>query len=393
MNKFNDMRFGLNNKVINLIFFCSINLFAQNFTPTPGDTLTSVVVHADRKVTFKIFAPNAKQVMLGGTDIPNLMIDGKMTKQENGVWEVTVGPIEPGAYRYNFIVDGVWVIDSRSSKISESNTNIWSLVYIPGTDYMETKDNPRGSISEVTYFSKSLNRFRRMHVYTPPGYEKNNVNYPVFYLLHGAFDGDDSWTTVGRAGFILDNLIADKKAIPMIVVMPAGHTGPFRFGIPIDTSQKNVDMFVEDFINDIKPYIEKNYPILTGKENTAIAGLSMGGAQTLDIAISHLNQYAYFGVFSSGVFGIIGNISFGPNSGLTWESRNKKSLDDPKLKEGLKLVWFATGKDDFLLKTSLATVEVLKNHGINVIFKESSGGHTWNNWRDYLHEFAQQLFK
>jgi enterochelin esterase family protein len=175
--------------------------------------------------------------------------------------------------------------------------------------------------------------------------------------------------------------------------MPAGHTGPFRFGMPIDTSEKYVDMFVEDFINDIKPYIEKHYNILTGKENTAIAGLSMGGAQTLDIAIPHLNQYAYFGVFSSGVFGITGNFSFGPNSGLTWESRNKKSLDDPKLKEGLKLVWFATGKDDFLLKTSLATVDVLKNHGFNVIFKESSGGHTWNNWRDYLHEFAQQLFK
>src|ERR1035437_2002809 len=284
MNKFNFVRLSLTYKilvVIHLIFFYPMNSFAQNFKLTPGDTLTSVVIHADRKVTFKIYASNAKQVMLGGTDIPNLMIDGKMTKQENGVWEVTVGPIEPGAYRYNFIVDGVWVIDSRSSKISESNTNIWSLIYIPGTDYMETKDNPRGSISEVTYFSKCLNRFRRMHVYTPPGYEKNNVNYPVFYLLHGAFDGDDSWTTVGRAGFILDNLIADKKAIPMIVVMPAGHTGPFRFGIPIDTSQKNVDMFVEDFINDIKPYIEKNYPILTGKENTAIAGLSMGGEMSL----------------------------------------------------------------------------------------------------------------
>jgi enterochelin esterase-like enzyme len=393
MNKFNGLRFGLNNIIIKLIFVCSMNLFAQNFTPTPGDTLTSVVIHADRKVTFKIYASNAKQVMLGGTDIPNLWVNGKMTKKENGVWEVTVGPIEPGAYRYNFIVDGVPVLDSRSSYISESNMNIWSLVYIPGEDYMETKDIPHGSISEVTYFSKSLNRFHRMHVYTPPGYEKNNVNYPVLYLLHGALDCDDSWTTVGRTGYILDNLIADKKAFPMIVVMPAGHTGPFRFGMPEDTFQKNVDKFVKDFINDIKPYIEKHYNILTGKENTAIAGLSMGGGQTLDIAIPHLDEYAYFGVFSSGVFGITGNNLFGPNTGLTWEPRNKKSLDDPKLKEGLKLVWFATGKDDFLLKTSLATVEVLKKHGFNVIFKESSGGHTWNNWRDYLHEFAQQLFK
>jgi len=383
----------LNCIVINLIFFYSTNLLAQNYRLTPGDTLTSVVISTDRKVTFKLYAPNAKKVILGGTDIPNLMNAGKMTKQENGVWEITLGPVEPGAYRYNFNVDGVSVSDPRSPAVSESNMNVWSLLYISGADYMETKDIPHGTISEVTYFSKSLNRFRRMHVYMPPGYERNNDNYPVLYLLHGAFDCDDSWSTVGRAGFIIDNLISDKKAVPMIIVMPAGHTGPFRFGMPADTSQKSVDLFVQDFINDIKPFAEKNYRILTGKENTAIAGLSMGGGQTLDIAIPHLDEYAYIGVFSSGVFGITGNSFFGPNPGITWESRNKITLDDPKLKEGLKLVWFATGKDDFLLETSLSTVKVLKNHGFNVIFNESSGGHTWNNWRDYLHEFAQHLFK
>jgi enterochelin esterase family protein len=376
-----------------LIFFYSINLFAQNFRLTPGDTLTSVIIHSDKTVSFKIYSVNAKQVMLGGTDIPNLMKNGKMTKQENGVWEVTIGPLEPGAYRYNFNIDGVPALDPRSSKISESNMNVWSLVYIPGQDYMEIKDNPHGSISEVTYFSKSLNCFRRMHVYTPPGYEISKSKYPVFYLLHGAFDCDDSWSTVGRAGFIMDNLIADKKAVPMIVVMPAGHTGPFRFGMPQDTTQKKVNGFVEDFINDIKPYIENNYNVLTGKANIAIAGLSMGGGQTLDIAIPHLDEYAYFGVFSSGVFGITGNNPFAGNSGLTWESRNKKYLDDPKLKDGLKLVWFSTGKDDFLMETSLATVNMLKKHDFNLVFKESSGGHTWNNWRDYLHDFAQYLFK
>lgn len=376
-----------------LLFLYSTNLFAQNFGLTPGDTLTSVIIHSDNTVSFKIYSVNAKQVMLGGTDIPNLMKNGKMTKQENGVWEVTVGPLEPGAYRYNFNIDGVTALDPRSSKISESNMNVWSLVYIPGQDYMETKDNPHGSIAEVTYFSKSLNCFRRMHVYTPPGYEISKSKYPVFYLLHGAFDCDDSWSTVGRAGFIIDNLIADKKAVPMIVVMPAGHTGPFRFGMPRDTTQKEVDGFVEDFINDIKPYIENNYNVLTGKANIAIAGLSMGGGQTLDIAIPHLDEYAYFGVFSSGVFGITGNNPFAGNSGLTWEARNKKYLDDPKLKDGLKLIWFSTGKDDFLLETSLATVNMLKKHDFNLVFKESSGGHTWNNWRDYLHEFAQYLFK
>ena len=171
--------------------------------------------------------------------------------------------------------------------------------------------------------------------------------------------------------------------------MPAGHTGPFRFGMPL----KKGDEFIDDFNNDIKPYIEKNYRTLNDRENRAIAGLSMGGAQTLNISIPHLNEYGYIGVFSSGIFGIRGGNSFGSDMGQNWEEENKATLDDDKLKEGLKLVWFATGKADFLLQTSRATVEMLKKHKFNVTFKESEGGHTWNNWRDYLYEFAQLLFK
>jgi enterochelin esterase-like enzyme len=376
-----------------LILFFSSNVFSQNFNFTPNDTLTSVTLLPDNSVIFRIYVPKASEVMLGGTDIPNIMNIGRMIKQENGIWEITIGPLEPGAYRYNYNVDGLSVIDPRRAEISESNMNIWSLLYIPGAEFMETKNVPHGSLSEVTYYSNSLNQFRRMHVYTPPGYETSMDKYPVLYLLHGILDGDDSWMTVGRAGFILDNLIADKKALPMIVVMPACHTGPFRFGMPRDTSKQNVDELVEDFRNDIKPHIEKNFRILDDRKNTAIAGLSMGGAQTLNIAIPNLEEYAYIGVFSSGVFGISGGNSFRSNPGQTWEERNKKYLDDQKQKDGLELIWFATGKDDFLLETSRATVKALKNHGFNVVYKETSGGHTWSNWREYLYEFAQQLFK
>lgn len=379
-------------KLILIVLFSS-NLFSQNFNLTPNDTLTSVTLLPDDRVTFRIYAPKASEVMLGGTDIPNLMNIGRMMKQENGIWEVTIGPLEPGAYRYNYNVDGISVIDPRRAEISESNMNIWSLLYIPGAEFMETKNVAHGSLSEVTYYSNSLTQFRRMHVYTPPGYETSMDKYPVLYLLHGIFDGDDSWMTVGRAGFILDNLIAEKKAVPMVVIMPACHTGPFRFGMPRDTSKQRVDELVEDFRNDIKPYIEKNFRVLDERKNTAIAGLSMGGAQTLNIAIPNLEDYAYIGVFSSGVFGINGGNSFGSNSGQTWEEQNKKYLDDQKLKNGLMLIWFATGKDDFLLETSRATVKALKNHGFNVVYKETSGGHTWSNWRDYLYEFSQQLFK
>lgn len=356
-----------------------------------GPRVVSPEISADRHVTFRVLAPKAEAVQLGGTDIPGFGFGqgAAMIKDPNGVWEVTLGPLDAGAYRYNFNVDGVSVIDPRNPSTSESNSNTWSLVYVPGLDFMDTKDVPHGAVAEVTYYSKSLKRFRRMHVYTPPGYESGKGKYPIFYLLHGAFDCDDSWTSVGRAGFILDNLIAAKKAKPMVVVMPAGHTGPFTFS---DGLSSAIDEFMQDFRNDIQPYVKKNYRVYTDRQHCAIAGLSMGGAQTLNIAIPNLDEFAYIGVFSSGIFGITGS---GPesDSGQMWEEQNKQVLDNDELKKGLKLVWFATGKDDFLVGTSRATVDMLKKHGFNVVYKETSGAHTWINWRNYLNEFAPQLFQ
>lgn len=232
-----------------------------------------------------------------------------------------------------------------------------------------------------------------MHVYTPPGYESGNEKYPVFYLLHGAFDCDDSWTSVGRAGFILDNLIAAGKAVPMVVVMPAGHTGPFRFGPPVGGSQRPArDEFIEDFLNDIMPYAETHYRVYTDRAHRAMAGLSMGGGHTLNIGIPHLDLFAYLGVFSSGAFSTSPG-AFGQSGGPTWEERHIEYLDNAKLKQGLRMVWFSTGSEDFLIQTSRETVEMLKKHGFNVEYKESAGGHTWINWRDYLNEFTPQLFR
>ncbi|MDB6039214.1 MAG: Esterase [Verrucomicrobiales bacterium] len=276
------------------------------------------------------------------------------------------------------------MLDPRNPAGSESNDNMWSLVVVPGAEFMDTKDVPHGAVAEVTYQSSSLKRARRMHVYTPPGYENGRKSYPVFYLLHGSSDSDDSWSSVGRAGFIMDNLIAAKKAKPMIVVMPAGHSGP--------TAIRNGKDFERDFVEDIMPQIEKRYRVQTDRSNRAMAGLSMGGGQTLNIGFANLDKFAYLGVFSSGVFGIAGGGRPAATNEPPWEVRNKASLDNPKLKKGLKLVWFATGKDDFLLKTSRATVEMLKKHGFSVVYKESEGGHTWLNWRDYLIEFAPLLF-
>jgi enterochelin esterase family protein len=303
-----------------------------------------------------------------------------LAKGADGVFSVMLPALAAGAYRYRFTVDGVATNDPSNPATSESNSNAWSLFYVPGAPFMDTQRIAHGSIGEVSYFSTALNRTRRMHVYTPPGYEKSRDAYPVFYLLHGAFDGDDSWPTVGRAGFIIDNLIASGDARPMIVVMPDGHTARFGGGGGLDTAD-----FVREFKGDIKPYVETTYRVRKGRASTAIAGLSMGGAQTLDIAFGDLTSYGYVGVFSSGVFGIDNNAD--------WENAHAAQLDNAAPKHGLELVWFSTGKDDFLLGTTKATVAMLEKHGFDVVYEESAGGHTWINWREYLAKFAPQLFR
>ena len=351
----------------------------------------------DRHISFRILAPKAQTVRLSSTDIFGLAPKGDMTKAENGVWEITIGPIDPGAYRYNFNVDGVSVMDPHNPSVSESNGNAWSLVYLPGADFMDTKDVPHGAIASVTYYSKSLNKFRRMHVYTPPGYEIGSQKYPIFYLLHGAGDSDESWSSAGRAGFIVDNLIADNKAKPMVVVMPAGHTGPFDFAQPASGARSLDfnDAFVKDFVGDIMPYVETHYRVLRDRAHRAIAGLSMGGAHTLNIAIPHADEFGYVGVFSSGVIGIVpmaGPVT-APVASPSWEQQHLAELDNSSGKKDWKLFWFATGKDDFLLNTTKATVELFQKHGYQPVFHESAGAHTWTNWREYLNEFAPRLFQ
>jgi enterochelin esterase-like enzyme len=403
----------------------------------------SAEVAADRRIAFRVFAPRAQAVRLAAGDIPGVTpAVGAMTNAGNGVWEVTIGPVPPGAYRYNFNIDGVATIDPRNSAISESNANVWSLVVVPGHDLFDTKDVPRGAVAAVTYRSTALDTFRRMHVYTPPGYESGSGKYPVFYLLHGAGDNDDAWSSVGRAGFILDNLIAAKKAKPMIVVMPAGHQ-PRATGNVVGTGA--TQGFVREFVTDVMPYIESHYRVRKGRADTAIAGLSMGGQQTLAVAIPRLERFAYVGVFSSGLISAFPDLArrgrgdapaapaaappamppatptaappaapavppaalppaaappsgrgaqgLPPQTAAEWEKEHAAKLDNPALKKGLKLLWFGTGKDDFLLTTTKATLELLKKHGFAPVFRESDGGHTWLNWRDYLVEFAPQLFR
>ncbi len=359
-----------------------------------GPQVISPEVLPDRQIVFRLLAPKAETVGLQGGDIQGLPKGGAVfVKAENGVWETKVGPVVPGSYRYRFMVNGVAVNDPRNPAVSESNTNAWSVVQVPGAEFMDVAKVPHGAVAAVHYYSTALGRHRRMHVYTPPGYELGKGKFPVFYLLHGASDSDDSWTSAGRANFILDNLIAAGKAKPMIVVMPAGHT---RAGFGPGGMNSTVDEFGEDFVQDVMPYVEKNYRVSLKREQRAIAGLSMGGAQTLAISMSHLDKFAYIGVYSSGVFGSgprTPGAAPNPAPNPEWEKQRLATLDDAKLKKGLKLLWFATGKEDFLLGTTKATLEMLKKHGFSPVYKETGGGHTWLNWRDYLIEFAPMLFQ
>jgi len=223
-----------------------------------------------------------------------------------------------------------------------------------------------------------LNVRRRVHVYTPPGYEKGKGVYPVLYLVHGAGDSDDSWTSVGHAHYILDNLIASGKARPMIIVMPAGHT-PDRPGADMLTNTG----FRDDFLKDLVPYVDAHYRTTAKPDARAMAGLSMGGAHTIQNGLTHPELFHYIGVFSMGLQSA--------EQASAYAARN-----DAALKQGakaFKLVYYAMGKDDFLYATVAPTRATLDKYGISHVYKESDGGHTWINWRRYLADFAPRLFK
>jgi enterochelin esterase family protein len=369
----------------------------QDGPPAAPPKFSSLEVKEDRSVVVRVWAPKAESVRLVSSDIPNANPFGliqDLDKDEKGIWHGVVGPVPPGTYRYQFNIDGVSIVDPQATETSQTNSNTWSLCTIPGSSPSEFKNVPHGAVAVRTYDSKALSRQRRAHVYTPPGYEKGNDAFPVLYLLHGAMDCDGSWSTIGRAGLVMDNLLAAGKVSPMVIVMPMGHTGAFTFGPDGGNFQKQMAEFEEDFVNDLKPFIEANYRLKQGREYRAIAGLSMGGAQTLNIAFGNLSEYSHIGVFSSGVFGIEGGGGPAGNSGTSWETAHATTLQDPSLKKGLKLVWFATGNEDFLLKTSQATAKMLEANDFDVTYEETEGGHTWINWREhYLPAFLQLIFQ
>ena len=365
--------------------------------PTPNDTLVSPEVLPDRQVSFRIYAPKAAEVTLRGDwmEAPGPV---KLEKDAQGIWSATVGPLAPDSYSYSFTVDGVRTLDPKNAVIKQGINSVDNMFFLPGAEaaFQENRMVPHGEVRQVWYQSSTLDAQRRMHIYMPPGYEGGKTQYPVFYLLHGGGDEDSGWSTIGRAGFILDNLLADKKAKPMLVVMPNGslprpaNLPPVTPGTPPSPEVAAAmaaaqDRFTRELMNDIVPFVGKNYRVLPGRENRAIAGLSMGGGQTLRVATSHPDQFAYVAVWSMGV---------NPQATPEFEKRSAAFLDQPdKTNKMLKLFSISVGDKDFTFAGSKNLSEVLTKRGIRNDLHVSGGGHTWINWRNYLRDYAQLLFR
>jgi enterochelin esterase family protein len=313
------------------------------------------------------------------------------------LFSITVGPLKPELYSYTFIIDGVRVLDSNNPLVKRDGTRNESMFIIPGpeSDLYLVKEVPHGSLSKVWYNSPTLNLTRRIYIYTPPGYENGKTKYPVFYLLHGGGGDEDAWTTLGRTCQIMDNLIAQGKAKPMIVVMPNGNPGqsaaftdtPARTGSAAQTSFADMGrgLFEESLVKDIIPYVEKHYRVLSDKYNRAVAGLSMGGMQTLTLSGKYPDKFGYIGVMS---MGLVDRSSMGLPADQDQDARFEALK-----KSGYKLYWVGIGKDDFLYGSAQSLKAALDKHGFKYTWRESTGGHTWANWRIYLSELAPLLFR
>jgi enterochelin esterase family protein len=356
---------------------------APQRTPPPP-ALISPQVHTDNRVTFSFRDPNAKAVLLaleGTQPVP-------MQKDEEGVWSITTDPLEPDFYGYSFEADGVRLIDPSNPLMKPNLLNTQSEVHVPGPGSLpwEINDVPHGIIHHHFHRSGIIGDNRDFYVYTPPGYsESAKILYPTLYLLHGFSDDASAWTAVGRAHVILDNLIAQGKAKPMIVVMPLGYGAPeivSHTGAAFhDASlrQRNYEKFRDALIKEVLPQVEASYGVIKDRKSRAVAGLSMGGAESLLTGLNTLDLFAWIGAFSSG--------------GLPDDFQAAFPGLDSNANSQLRLLWIACGTDDHLIEANRKFRDWLKSKGIQHTDIETPGAHTWMVWRRNLASFAPLLFQ
>jgi enterochelin esterase-like enzyme len=354
------------------------------FTVPVWAQLVSPEVGPDGRVTFRLYAPKAQSVEMQCSDIGQ----STMQKDAQGLWKLTTYPLAPDIYDYSFSVDGVHVTDPANPLVKYNLLNSESELHVPGPLSLswEINDVPHGVLHHHFYHSTVAGDDRDFFVYTPPGYDASaRVTYPVLYLLHGYSDDASGWSTAGRANVIMDNLIARGQARPMIVVMPLGYgtrailqSGWSRLREP-GLWQTNVDRFADTLLDEVIPLVEKSYPVSTEQQMRAIAGLSMGGTESLVTGLNHLNRFAYVGAFSSG--------------GLSTNYVAQFPRLDQSANDQLRLLWIACGKFDHLLPDNQHFCAWLASKGIHYTWTETGGAHSYVVWRRNLTEFAPLLFK
>ena len=343
-------------------------------------------VHADQTVTFRYLAPNAQSVELNGQFLKKNL---PMTKDENGVWSVTTGKVKPDIYPYEFIVDGTRVADPNNVDIFPNENFKGSLLDVKGKkpSAQDLQDVPHGKVTYAFYHSNQLDLERPLLIYTPAEYADNpEKDYPVLYLIHGMTDTHETWYKVGRMNYILDNLIAQGQAEPMIVVMPYANAMPALMkknpGMQMDMRNlMGTDQFTNEIVKEIIPYMEKNYRVKKERENRAIAGFSLGGRQTLGCGLSHPELFAYVCPMAPAIF----------PQGIEQDFQNTYAPAEQL--RTLKLLWVGCGKEDSLFPGSKALVAHLKKNKLAVENLYTSGGHTWMNCRLYLTTIVPKLFK
>jgi len=393
--------------LFNLIVFTSLRTNAQNMSQQRIPRIVSPEIATDNSVTFNIYAPDANSVVLNGSWM-GVGENKEMIKGYRGVWSVTINPLEPSMYNYNLILDSVNIIDPANPIIIRDVNRYSNTLIIPGkgSELFEVKNVPHGSVSKVWFDSPSLGLIRRMCVYTPPGYEDSKGKYPVLYLLHGGGGDEDAWTTLGRANYILDNLIAQGKAIPMIVVMPNGNANqtaamtdmPFqaessRTQEPMDiqNEQAVIDgtkLYPNSLVKDIIPYIEKHYRVTANCENRAIAGLSMGGGQSFNIGLLNTDKFAWLGMFSSGIYGGTSGAVFDAEKQIPGLLSNSSFYN-----KNLKLFYISVGEQDPRYGPTQLAVSTFKKNNLNVFYTSFPGAHEWSVWRLSLGDFLPRLFR
>lgn len=364
-----------------VICFASAFVLAQSNPANPNETLISTEVLPNNQVAFRIYAPDAKEVKLKSDDKRDKV---DFQKDSLGVWEGIWSNVQPGAYRYRFVVDGVNVYDPKAPSARETTA---LLLMTSGDDFFAMKEEvPHGGITQRYYYSRTLKQMRRLHVWTPAGFEKSTEDLPVLYLIHGGGDTDLAWPTIGCAGNILDNLLSEGKIKPMIVVMPNGT-------IQTDNILDRVPLFTEDLMTDILPIIESTYPVHTDAAHRAIMGLSMGGLETLEAISYHPDRFGYIGVLSSGWW--ISDTWIAKRGMADDKAKRVAQLKQiaPDWNESVKLLYFTQGgPEDLAYENGMETLALFDAAGIPYQYSESPGGHTWKVWRNNLRDLAPLLF-